>query len=373
MMTPVLRLLQVCLIVVAIFGAHAKALAADSIQITDIADRKVTIKRPIKKIVLGEGRQILALSLIHPDPVALIAGWPADLPRQDKVTYERYRQKFPTIADIPFVGQGSADTFSVEQALAVQPDVAILSGGYGPSRHSTDIIERLEAAGVAVIFIDFVSKPLENTVPSIRILGQLLGQEQNAERYIDVYQTHMRRIADRLATAQPALPKVLMHAHAGLGDCCNSPARATIGAFIDAAGGHNIAVDVLKQPFGQLNPEYVLAQDPDVYVGTGGIHLVGKGGLAMGPGIEARTTHAALEAIIQAPVLAGLKAVRNGRVYGIWHLFSNMPMNFLAVEILAKWFHPELFADIDPDASLRLLNEEFLPVPLEGTYWVSLR
>ena len=72
------------------------------------------------------------------------------------------------------------------------------------------------------------------------------------------------------------------------------------------------------------------------------------------------------------PGLAALKAVRAGRVFGIWHLFSNMPMNFLAVEALAKWFHPDLFRDIDPDASLKTLNEQFLSVPLEGTYWVEL-
>ncbi len=348
------------------------ALGADTITITDIANRQVTIKRPVKRIVLGEGRQILALSLIHPDPVSLLAGWPGDLPRQDKTTYERYRQKFPAIADIPLVGRGSADTFSIEQALAVQPDVAILSGGYGPSTHSTEIISRLEAAGVVVVFVDFVGKPLENTVPSIRILGQLLQREQEAERYIAFYRSHMDRISERLAKDKPPLPKVLMHAHAGLGDCCNSPARATIGAFIDAAGGHNIAADVLKQPFGQLNMEYVLTQDPDVYVGTGGVHLMGKGGLVMGPGVPVEESRKALAAVVRHPGLAALKAVRTGRVFGIWHLFSNMPMNFLAVEALAKWFHPDLFRDIDPDTSLKTLNEQFLSVPLEGTYWVEL-
>ncbi len=65
--------------------------------------------------------------------------------------------------------------------------------------------------------------------------------------------------------------------------------------------------------------------------------------------------------------------MRNGRVYGLWHIFNNNPANFLAVEVLAKWFHPELFADIDPDASLRELNERFLLVAMQGTYWVRLK
>ena len=89
------------------------------------------MKRPLKRIVLGEGRQLIAMALIHPDPVALLAGWPADLQRQDKVTYDLYRRKFPDLERIPIIGRGSDDTFSIERALDAQPDIAILSGGYG--------------------------------------------------------------------------------------------------------------------------------------------------------------------------------------------------------------------------------------------------
>ena len=75
---------------------------------------------------------------------------------------------------------------------------------------------------------------------------------------------------------------------------------------------------------------------------------------------------------IHLAALGLLSAVQHGRVHGIWHLFNNMPLNVLAVEALARWFHPATFADVDPDASLRELNEKFLPVALEGTFWVSL-
>jgi iron complex transport system substrate-binding protein len=38
---------------------------------------------------------------------------------------------------------------------------------------------------------------------------------------------------------------------------------------------------------------------------------------------------------------------------------------------MAKWIHPELFADIDPSATLAEINRHFLAVPLEGTMWVG--
>ena len=107
-------------------------------------------------------------------------------------------------------------------------------------------------------------------------------------------------------------------------------------------------------------------------MGTGGIHLQGSGGLVMGPGIAPAISREILGVLAQRPGIAGLDAVRHRRVHGIWHLFNNMPLNVLALEALAKWFHPALYEDVDPDASLREVNEKFLPVPLEGTYWISL-
>lgn len=86
-----MRLLALASVIVitAMSAAVAPAHAEDPVVVTDIVGRQVTIKRPIKRILLGEGRQLLTLSLIHPDPVSLLAGWPADLIRQDATTYGR--------------------------------------------------------------------------------------------------------------------------------------------------------------------------------------------------------------------------------------------------------------------------------------------
>jgi len=40
---------------------------------------------------------------------------------------------------------------------------------------------------------------------------------------------------------------------------------------------------------------------------------------------------------------------------------------------MARWFHPERCADLDPGATMAELNAEFLAVPMEGTYWTDLR
>ena len=119
--------------------------------------------------------------------------------------------------------------------------------------------------------------------------------------------------------------------------------------------------------------EYVISRNPDLYIATGGPHLARTGGLAMGTGYTAAQARAALTGISRRSGIAQLGAVRGGRVYGISHQLLNSPLDILAVEALAKWIRPDLFADLDPAATLAVINRRFLAVPLEGTHWVSLR
>lgn len=345
---------------------------AAPVTLTDIVGRQVTLPAPARRIVLAEGRQIIALALISPDPVSLVAGWSADLRRRDPSTYGLVRAKFPKADEIPIVGEGSDESFSVEKTLALGPDLVVLSGRLGAGRPA-EMVRQFEAAGIPVIFVDFFAHPFENTLPSLKILGQALGREEAAQAYADFYAARMKRISDRLAGPGLSRPKVLMEAHAGgSGECCNSPGRGSIGDFITFAGGANIAADVISGTHGRLSLEYVLRQDPAVYVATGGPHLKGTGGLVLGPGfttVEARTS---LAAILSRPGIAELQAVKAGNVHGLFHNLVNLPLNVLVAETLAKWIHPDLFRDLDPNATLAEINTRFLAVPFTGTYWVDL-
>lgn len=355
----------------ALMLVSAEAQAQRQITLTDVAGRTVTITVPVRHVVLGEGRQLNALALLHKNPVALVAGWLGDLKRLDAKTYELFRAANPAIDKIPLLGITNESTFSVEKALAVKPDVAIFSGGHGPSKRSAEAVRQFEAAGIPVVFIDFHDQPLKNSVKSIAILGKLLGEEEKAGAYIKLYQERLDRIASRLASANPKRPTVFIHMHAKLWECCPSAGKGNLGEYISFAGGQNIAADVLPGATGQINLEYVIQRNPEIYIATGGAHAIGKG-LAIGTFVSEADARKALALIAEEKGIASLAAVANGRVYGLWHHFYNSPLNILAVEAFAKWFHPELFADIDPDKTLAEINEKFLAVPFRGTYWVKL-
>lgn len=45
----------------------------------------------------------------------------------------------------------------------------------------------------------------------------------------------------------------------------------------------------------------------------------------------------------------------------------------IAVQALAKWLHPELFKDLDPDQTRRELYQRFMPIPASGVFATSLK
>lgn len=147
--------------------------------------------------------------------------------------------------------------------------------------------------------------------------------------------------------------------------------------MVDLAGGHNLGSDFLPGYTGSINPEQVIASNPDIVVVTGSnwTHSENaEGYVNVGPG-AAQTdaaSAAALTELVAAPAFTGSKALADKDVHAIWHQFYTSPYQFVAVQQLAKWFHPELFADLDPDATFAEFHAKFLPVDYQPGYWVSL-
>ncbi|MFH7586794.1 ABC transporter substrate-binding protein [Oceanimonas smirnovii] len=346
--------------------ATTPALAGQTV--TDLRGRTVTLPSKIERIAIDDGRFLLALSLISDNPVQHLAGWPKDINRVGEHYYQQFRAAFPAIEQVPLVSS-SAESFDMESMLAAEPDVAVLSLSRGPTE---DQIALLEASGIAVVFIDFFIDPFKHQAPSLQLLGTLTGHEQQASDYLALRDAHLARIAEKLPQSSDK-PSVFMEAHAGITqDCCFSPGTGGVGDYIDFAGGHNIGADVLTRASGKLNLEYIIASDPDVYIATGGPALEKSNGLVLGGGYGPEQAKAALQRVAERQGIKDLTAVHQGRVHGLAHQLLNSPLDIVAVEVLAKWLHPEVFADLAPAQTLATINQDFLAVPYEGTGWISL-
>lgn len=369
------------------FGVHTAQASETNIRVTDLAERTVTLSHPAKRIILGESRYLFALSILNPDhPLDNIVGMLADLQSIDPGTYQQYQQRFPEIDDIPRVGHTSADSFSVEKVLSLNADLAIFGvEGHGPGARNAQLIDQLERAGVTVVFIDFRNDPLINTVKSMRLLGDVLGKNARADAFIEYYQAQLDRVVKPLAIAMAKhsqhSPAVFLHSRVGLQDlCCETMARGMMAAFLDNVGGQNIAKERVPGSAGILNLEYLLTEQPDIYIATAigaAQNLEADAAnqppyIVLGAGVSRSDAQASFQRAIKESALGSLTAVRNGHAYAIWHHFYNTPLNIAAVQVFAKWLYPQTFADLDPHATLETLYQRFQPVPLNGTYWVEL-
>lgn len=352
-------------------GLALSPMAWADIAITDAAGREVRLSAPAKRIVTNESLLLLSLGLIDPDPVSKIAGWAAAR-RIDKGIYASFRQRFPAMDDIPEVGAVVPANASAEPILALQPDLFVVSI-WQPGWEN--VAGQLAAAGVPVLFLDGPENdrhnPAEAVAFSLMLLGKAIGQEEKAAEYGAFVAAKYRSIEQRLAgTARR--PNVLIDVHAGT-LCCYTPGSGNrITQYLQAAGGRNIGADVASGYDGQLNAEYVLGVDPDVYVGTGSPHLGSQGGLVVGGGIDVATARASLRDVTSRNFLGELKAVREGRAFAVSHQLAISALNVLIFECFAKWTHPDLFADLDPSETLDEINRRFMAAPLEGTFWVEL-
>lgn len=355
----------VLLALLLVLAAAALPLRAE-VTATDVTGRTVTLPAPASRIVLGDARHLAVLGMLHDDPVALVAGWREDK-GLDPATRAAYAAKFPALEGIAAIGSGNRQ-LSVESTIAQAPDLVLLSLVDARDPNMARVADQLGAAGIPVAFVDFFTRPLENTVASLRLIGALTGADARAEGFIAFYDSHLSRVRDRLAGAAPEPPRVFVQVHAAPGACCATVGRGVFDDFIDAAGGHNIGRDMVPGVMGNVGLENLLAADPDIFLATGGAHMAARGGLVLGPGIAADTARESLAALIADP---GLAAAAGGRAHGVWHLFNDFPAHVALVEYLAKVFHPALFADLDPAATMAEFEARFSPVALDGTWWLA--
>ncbi len=351
---------------------------AEKVTVKDVTGRDVDVNVPVKHVILGEGRQIYFLAALDENnPFEHVVGWRDDLPKADPETYEAYLAKYPDIAKLPKFGGMKDGTFDIEQAVALKPDVILMNIDAKTATEEAGYIEKLGKVGIPLVYVDFREKPMENTEPSMRLMGKLMGKEAVAEDFIKFRSDSIKRVTDVLEKENPKKPVVFVERAGGYSDdCCMSFGNENFGKMVEIAGGINMAKGIIPGTFGTVNPEQIIASNPDQIIITGGkwdAYVPGGNWVGVGYGADLKEARRKLEHLTKRPGFTGVKAVENGNVHAIWHQFYNNPYQFVAIQEIAKWLHPDLFKDLDPEATFKELHERFLPLEYKPGYFVSLK
>jgi len=323
----VLVSLAVCFLLSTLAGCARKEAPGpekETVTIIDKTGRYVEVPRPVKRIVsLNSGMS------------ALICAFGEG----DKIVGRNCSSTFPSYLKEVFVVGKSSSHPNIELILEQKPDVVVTD----PMLFEAER-EKIEATGIPLI-IDSTSDP-DRLLPLIRNFGLILGKKEKAKEIID-YIEHSLSIVDerveKLKLEGKPIPSVFFEFRNAYK---SASAETVFHKPLVAAGGINIAAG---EPLGtpKLSSEWVFQRNPDIIIKR----ISGDASVEEMKQIR--------EEIMSRPGLKEVKAVKEGKVYIIkadTFLTLRYPIGVL---YYAKWFHPNLFQDIDPAAVHRELVEKF--------------
>lgn len=352
---------------------------ADEIKMKDVTGRDVVLSQPAKRIILADSRALQALQLVSPDkPFASLVAWDDSLKSKAPDLYSLYVKQAPELKKLPVFQNPFFSDFSVEKAIVLQPDLIIFDAGVQSKLAESGVMKQLDALKIPVAFIDFRLRPLTNTPVSIRLLGQALGNEKAADHYIQFYQSRLDLIKQRTASLTDAQRvHVFIERHAGMtGDeCCFTYGGGSFGEFIQVAGGDNIGSQFFPGKNGVLSLEQLITSNPDAYLMTGadwGSTYKQNIGVPLGYHADRTLSLQRMQHLLSRNGVNVLNAAKNQRAMTVYHQFYDNPLNVLVVEAIAKFLHPDLFKDLDPQADLEKVHSEMLKQPFDGVFWLAL-
>ncbi|PHM46472.1 substrate-binding protein [Xenorhabdus mauleonii] len=354
---------------------------AEKITVKDIAGRTVVINAPVERAMLADSRVLIALNILHPsEPLKSIVAWDNALEKKAPDLATAYEKDFPQLRKIPVFPNPYTSDFSIEKALTYNPDLVIFDIGLKSKLDSSNTVDLLAKSGIPVIFIDFRQHPLSNTVPSMKLLGTVFGQEENANKFIQFYENRLSLIKKRIATLSPQqLPSIFIERHAGMRgaeDCCNTFATNNFGEFVAAAGANNMGSKWFSGMGGKINEEQLLTTNPDYYLMTVAnwdtVHENSQS-VPLGYTGELATAEKRFQKLLSRPKLNVLKSYREKHVMAVYHQYYDTPFNIIAVEAIAKWLHPDLFQDIDPHADNIYVHKTFTALDGSGVFWLTAK
>jgi iron complex transport system substrate-binding protein len=297
-----------------------------TVTIVDSTGRSVNVSLPVERIVCISSR---ASEIVY----ALGDG--------DKIVGRDSYSFFPkSLEGVPVVAASSYKP-DVEAILKINPGLVVAD-----SMLSKDNRKKIETGGVPVI----VETALEPTTIDafVNHLGLALEEEERAKEIIKFINKYQDIVDERLAGLEEKdKPKVFFEfAH----PYNTAASGTTFHNLTSAAGGINIAADEPVQ-YPVVDAEWVIKKNPDIIFSY-----------AYTADLEENLTDEMKDVraeIFARPALSDVKAIKDDRVYILGDPVAWGIRSIVGELYLAKWFHPDLFKDIDPEAVLGEIHQNF--------------
>jgi iron complex transport system substrate-binding protein len=327
---------------------------AKNITIRDAQNRSVTLELPIKRAV---GANTGAIEIAR--DIGVDIGEVFIAVTTYATTNPEYYPELKGKVENKF---GSPD---YEKLADLEPDLVILYDK--PNKEES--FDKFEAIGVPVICLDCFNK--ESLDGSVKILGEIFNERDNAQKLLNWYHGYIDLITERTVNLDSGeRPKTLFYSNPDYYYPIVRSRNQNSGDhwLIVDAGGNNLG-ESLNSTTGsaEVDREWVMYQNPDVIIGSIN-QAFNKSGYSADEDlaiIYMRTMH---EKIVSDEAINETDAAANGRVYLICGDLNTGPMQAAGTAFMAKILHPELFEDLDPEAILKEYFEKWQGIPYRGVW-----
>ena len=303
-------------------------ISAKEVTIEDADGFKTTINTPVETIVcLSNSTNQIITALNSFDKVI---AW-------DKSSQE---DMFPQPERDLKVVAGNSRSPQIEAIAELNPDIVIAD-----TMLQDDHRKKIKSFGIPII-VERTSDP-ERLLTTISNIGKIVGKNKRADDLISFIQQYRNLIEKRInKLAESEKKKVYWEWY----EPFKTGAKGSnVNPKIEQAGGINIAVDAQGR-YPTVSSEYVWESNPEIIIKQAT------------RGATKSEMKKAYHKIINRDSLKSTKAVKNNNVHVItWDIFSGLP-SIVGDLYFAKWIHPELFKDINPEKVYSELLNRFLGV-----------
>lgn len=347
------------------FGAHAEIKT-----LTDITGQQVKLDLPAKRVALGFYFEDY-LAVAGEKGWANVVGISKDAWKGWRpASWKLYTDYIPSIDKLPDMGEVEVMTFSVEKVIELKPDVLVLAEWQVQGLGSD--IDQIKSVGIPIVVVDYNAQKLENHLKSTALLGEIAGQPSRAAAINKDYKDAIDDINARLAKAKLPKPKAYAEfGNKGPGEVGISYGKNMWGGMIEQAGGINITKPFVEW-WGPINPEQVLASQPEVILITGTETAKSPTAMRIGQGVDRKETTERLSGYTKRSGWDTLPAIKGQRLHALYQGASRTQADYTMVQYIAKALYPAVFADLTPEKNYIDFYKKYLPVVPQGTFATDL-
>ncbi len=305
---------------------------SQNITFVDSTGAAVTVTTPVKRIA--------SINMAVTEEICALGGLPLLVGRDDGSVLP------PSVLTVPVVAS-SSNAPNVELLLSQEPELVIADTMLSTK---PDLLQKIKDAYIPVLIVN--PGNFSQTLDFIKFLGVMLNNQTAANNMVATLTHYNDLVVSRLANlTDQQRPKVYIELSSAWRTFSGTSIR---NEMMVKAGGINIAANLTGST---LTPEYIATANPDIILRM----------------VSSDTKDISDFQPVQAEIISRLQisktnAVTHGEVYVYDSSIGGGLQYPVGLLYWAKWFHPDLFTDIDPAAVNQELFLQFLGIRVEGVF-----